>query len=110
MAKKIIPDTSREIIGSPFPGIVGDIVRFNIDMGDEVEVDGNAFMHAWKGTTDVSGDVLSDSISANGNILKLKIISGEEAAEYRYTFRAKVKGNYFVYFFRRKVERESGNK
>jgi hypothetical protein len=67
-------------------------------------------MHAWKGTQDVSASVLSGSLTANGNILQLMSIQNEVAAEYRYTFKVSVNGQWIVYFFRRKVERESGQK
>ena len=108
--RKVIPEDGRELLGSPYPGIVGDIVLLNIDLGSTVTIDGNAWMHAWKGTQDVSSSVLSGSLSATGNIVTLKTISGELAAEYRYTFRCLLNGQYIVYFFRRRVERESGAK
>jgi hypothetical protein len=108
--RKLVPMEGRELIGSPIAGIVGDIILYSIDVGAPVTVEGNAFMHAWKGTTDVSSSVLSGSVSGTGNIVTLKTISGELAAEYRYTFRVKVNGQYIVYFFRRRVERESGAK
>lgn len=108
--RKIIPEDGRELLGSPYAGIVGDVIPYNVDVGTSVEIDGNCWMHAFKGTKDVSSDVLSGSLSAADNIITLKLISNEVAAEYRYTFRALVNGAYIVYFFRRKVERESGNK
>ena len=110
MTKKLIPETGRELIGSPIAGIVGDSITYSVDLGSTVVADASSWMHAWKGTSDVSSDVLSGALSANGNILALKTISSELAAEYRYTFKALVNSQYIVYFFRRKVERESGAK
>jgi len=110
MTKRLVPVEGREAYDSPKAGIVGDEVTYTADLGGTVIVDGNCWMHAWKGTTDVSSDVLSGSMSANGNIVTLKKISSELAAEYRYTFRVQVNGQYLVYFFRRNVERESGAK
>jgi hypothetical protein len=108
--RKLIPEEGRELLGSPLGGIVGDIILYNVDLGSTVTVDGNSWMHAFKGTQDVSSSVLSGSMSATGNIVTLKTIQSELAAEYRYTFRVLVSGQYIVYFFRRKVERESGAK
>jgi hypothetical protein len=107
---KLVPELGRELTNSPLAGIVGDIVQYNVDLGGTVIVDGNAYMRAWKGTTDVSASVLSGNMTANGNIITLKVISGELAAEYRYTFRVSKDNQYLVFFFRRKVERESGAK
>lgn len=108
--RKIIPEEGRELLGSPLAGIVGDVELLNVDLGSTATVDASAWMHAWKGTQDVSASVLSGSMSASGNIVTLKTISNELAAEYRYTFRVLVNGQYLVFWFRRKVERESGAK
>jgi hypothetical protein len=108
--RKVIPQATRELLSSPYDGGVGDETTYSVDMGAPVVVDSQCWMHAWKGTRDVSGDVLSGSMSANGNIVTLKTISNELAAEYRYTFRVLVNSQRLVFFFRRKVERESGAK
>jgi hypothetical protein len=108
--KKIIPESGRELLGSPFAGIVGDEPQYNIDLGAPVTVDGKSWLHAWKGTTDVSANVISGSMTTSGNVLKFPVISGEVAAEYRYVFKVLVNGQYLVYYFRRIVERESGAK
>jgi hypothetical protein len=110
MTQKLVTIEGLELTGSPKPGIVGNVVKYTVDLGSTVVVDSNCWMHAWKGTQDVSDSVLSGTMSANGNILNLKTISGELAAEYRYTFKVLIEGNYLVYYFRRFVERESGNK
>jgi hypothetical protein len=108
--RKLIPEEGRELYKSPYPGIVGDKIQYSVDVGSTVTVDADCWMHAWKGTQDKSGDVLSGAMSTSGNIVTLRIISNELAASYRYTFKVLVNGHYIVYFFRRKVERESGAK
>jgi hypothetical protein len=108
--RKLVPEGEREIVGSPFDGVVGDIRQMNIDIGTKVVVDENCWMHAWKGTRDVSSEVLSGEISASGTMFRTKVILNEKAARYRYTFRVYVNGEYIIYYFYRVVERESGSK
>jgi hypothetical protein len=108
--RKIVPEEGRELIGSPIAGVVGDEIIYNVDMGSTVTIDSDSWIHAWKGTTNVSSSVLSGSMSSNGNIITLKKISNELAAEYRYTIKALVNGQHLVFWFRRRVERESGAK
>jgi len=110
MTKRVVPEEGRELLGSPYAGVVGDEITYTVDVGSSAVVDGNCWMHAWKGTTNKSTDVLSEAMSANGNVVTLKKISSELAAEYRYTFKALVNGQYIVFYFRRIVERESGQK
>ena len=108
--KRLVPETGLELIGSPFPGIVGDTKIYNINLGGTVVIDASSFFHAWKGTTSVTSSVCPGSMSATGNILTTPTISGEVAAEYRYVFKVLVDGAYRMYYFRRRVERESGSK
>jgi len=100
--------TARELKGSPQTVPAGDIVRYSITYPSTVTLDADSFMHAWQKNKDVSSTILSGSASVDGNVLTLKVISGETGGnEYVYTFRATCNSQKRVYYFRRTVTRES---
>lgn len=114
--KRLVPEQGRELNGSPFAGVVGDEPYYSIDLGAPVTLNGYCWFHAWKGSSNVSSTVIDNytgtynGMTATGNILTLPLIHVELAAEYRYVFKVMVNTQYIIYYFRRKVERESGNK
>ena len=99
---------ARELKGSPMTLPAGDIIRYAITYPDTVSLDSDSFMHAWQKNNDVSGTILSGSLSVDGRVLTLKIISGEVGGnEYVYTFRATCQSQKRVYYFRRNIVKES---
>jgi hypothetical protein len=107
MTVKVVSVNSRELIGSPLGGVVGDIVKYNVTHSGTVVVDGQCYMKAFRGTQEVSNSILSGNMSGNANTVSLKVISGEVAGRYKYLYRISVNNQYIVFTLHRIVERET---